>query len=91
MGSKREQAIELIAQQLPPLEQLKALFASADCLIAKDEGRSVAYPSCTGHELDSYQKELWDKISELSTTPYSTELNLLLLPVLIEIKSRYLD
>ena len=80
------QAKKLIAQQLPDLEKWNKLHQSVEARASKAAGTKPTFPDVSRHELGIYHNELKNKLMELLSTPYTTDLYLLLLPFLIEIK-----
>ena len=77
---------ELVAQQLPSLKHLEQLFISVTAAKHTSEGKQPKLADVSTHKLDEYHTELRGKLDELMSTPYATELMLIILPVLIRVK-----
>jgi len=77
----------MIAQQLPDLSKLQKLHAAADAgNQAGAQKKVVPRTGASKDELNKYLRELKESIEELHASPYASELYLLILPLLIEIK-----
>ena len=77
---------ELIGQQLPDLEKLVILHDYVQSVRDTTLKKEVAAKAPDYKKLDSLFQELKAKLNELLETPYSVELLLLILPILIEAK-----
>jgi len=77
----------MIAQQLPDLSKLQKLRAAVTASNHTDTTKKeTAETGASKDELNEYLRELKESIEELHSTPYASELYLLILPILIEIK-----
>jgi len=86
MNTRNKQAQRLIAQQLPDLHKLIQLLTFAEHIRDGKAEKALLKPNASASELDEYHSELKSKLDELLSTAYATELYLLILPTLIEIK-----
>jgi len=86
MDTRTKKAQALIAQQLPDLDKLQKLLNFSEQVRDRSLHKTAPKPNATKRELIQYHEELKSKLDELLSTAYTTELYLLLLPTLIEIK-----
>ena len=86
MDTRTKKAQALIAQQLPDLDKLQKLLSFCEQVRDRSLHKIAPEPNATKRELIQYHEELKSKLDELLSTAYTTELYLLLLPILIEIK-----
>lgn len=86
MDTHTKTAQAIIAQQLPNVDKLQQLLLAAQCVRDSAENRPITLPSVSSITLDEYHQELKSQLAELLSTPYATELYLLILPTLIKIK-----
>jgi len=86
MDTRTKKARTLIAQKLPNLDKLQKLLVFSEHVRGRSLHKTAPEPNATTRELIQYHEELKNKLNELLSTAYITELYLLLLPTLIEIK-----
>ena len=80
------QVRQLIGQQLPELEKLEHLFEYLCHVRDETLEEYIKTKKLNSHQLNETVQELRAKIDELLTSPYATELLLLILPSLLDAK-----